>query len=365
MARNKKINIVEKLIFFYIVLFPFGHLLTLRLTLLGKSIPLNVSDLISFVFLILFFIKKLRYPTVFNYFRNFLMLTIFSQIFFIARNGITNSIIGNLYLLRLTCYTAMFIVIWNFCLENKKVIDRIFDYLIVVSFFIAIFGWFQYLIYPDLRNLIFLGWDDHLFRIAGTLIDPTFTAILLVFGVILSLIKYQKTKRSIYALLLVPILLALYFTYSRSGYLSLIAGVLTYLFIKKKIKISFILIPLFLLGIIFLPRPSSEGVHLERTFSIKAKVENYYETADIFLKNPIFGVGYNNLCWARNNYLNDLNINSHSCSGSDSGVLLLLATTGVVGFLIFVTFLYMLHSYLVSQQFLFIHSFQIVFSILG
>ncbi|MFH1656290.1 MAG: hypothetical protein ABH956_00775, partial [Candidatus Nealsonbacteria bacterium] len=204
MATNKKINIVEKLMFLYFVLFPFGHLLTLRLALLEKSIPLNVSDLISFVFLILFFIKKLRYPTVFNYFKNFLILAIFSQIFFIARNGIVNSIIGNLYLLRLISYTAMFIVIWNYVLENKKVIDRIFDSLIVVSFFIAIFGWFQYLIYPDLRSLIALGWDDHLFRIVGTLIDPTFTAILLVFGVILSLIKYQKTKKNIYALALVP-----------------------------------------------------------------------------------------------------------------------------------------------------------------
>ncbi|MFH1970888.1 MAG: O-antigen ligase family protein [Patescibacteria group bacterium] len=342
MAKYKKINIVEKLMFLYFVLFPFGHLLTLRLSILGKLIPLNVSDLISVVFLIIFFVKKVRYPTVYIYFKNFLILAVFSQIFFIARFGITNSIIGNLYLLRLISYTAMFIVIWNYVLENKKVIDRIFDYLIIVSFFIAIFGWLQYLIYPDLRSLIALGWDDHLFRIVGTFIDPTFTAILLVFGFLLSLIKYQKTKKNIYVLALVPILLALYFTYSRAGYLSLIAGVLTYLFIKKKIKISFIVIPIFLLGLILLPRPSSEGVHLERTFSIKAKVTNYYETSKIFLKNPIFGIGYNNLCWARSKYLDELDTDSHSCSGSDSGILLLLATTGVVGFLIFISFLYMI-----------------------
>ena len=342
MATNKKKDIVEKLMFLYLVLFPFGHLLTLRMILFGKSIPLNVSDFISLIFLILFFIKKVRYPTVFIYFKNFLILAVFSQLFFIARFGIANSIVGNLYLLRLMSYTGMFIVIWNYCLENKKAVDRIFDYLIVVSFFIAVFGWLQYLIYPDLRSLIALGWDDHLFRIVGTLIDPTFTAILLVFGVILSLIKYQKSKKNIYALVLVPILLALYFTYSRAGYLSLIAGVITYLFIKKRIKISFIVIPIFLLGLIFLPRPSSEGVHLERTFSIKAKVTNYYETSTIFLRNPIFGVGYNNLCWARSNYLNETNTESHSCSGSDSGMLLILATTGIVGFFIFMSFLYML-----------------------
>lgn len=342
MASKQKTNFIEKLIIFYIVLFPFGHLLTLRLNLLGKSIPLNVSDLISFVFLIIFFLKKLKYPTVFVYLKNFLLVALFSNIFFIATHGIGNSIIGSLYFLRLISYAAMFIVIWNYVSNNKIIINRVFDYLIVVSFFIAIFGWLQYLIYPDLRSLIVFGWDDHLFRIVGTFIDPTFTAILLVFGVLLSLIKYQQTKKGIYALALVPILLALYFTYSRAGYLSLIAGVLTYLSIKKKIKISFILIPMFLLGIIFLPRPSSEGVHLERTYSIKAKLVNYYETSNIFLKNPIFGVGYNNLCWARNHYLGDTNIDSHSCSGSDSGILLLLSTTGIVGFIIFVSFLYIL-----------------------
>ena len=342
MATNKKIDIVGKLIIIYIILFPFGHLLTLRLNLLGKSIPLNVSDVISFLFLILFFIRKLKYPTVFVYLRNFLLVALFSNIFFIATNGISNSIVGSLYFMRIISYAAMFIVVWNYISNNKFILNRIFDYLIVVSFFIAIFGWIQYLLYPDLRNLIVFGWDDHLFRIVGTFIDPTFTAILLVFGVLLSLIKYQQTKKIIYALALVPILLALYFTYSRAGYLSLIAGVLIYLSIKKKIKISFVLIPLFLLGLIFLPRPSSEGVHLERTYSITARLNNYRETASIFLKNPVFGVGYNNLCWARNHYLGDSDINSHSCSGSDSGILLLLATTGVVGFIIFSSFLYML-----------------------
>lgn len=342
MAINKKVDIVGKLIIIYIILFPFGHLLTLRLNLLGKSIPLNVSDAISFLFLILFFVRKLRYPTVFVYLRNFLFVALFSNIFFIATNGISNSIVGSLYFMRIISYAAMFIVVWNSISNNKFILNRIFDYLIVVTFFIAIFGWLQYLLYPDLRNLIVFGWDDHLFRIVGTFIDPTFTAILLVFGVLLSLIKYQQTKKIFYALALVPILLALYFTYSRAGYLSLIAGVLTYLSIKKKIKISFVLIPLFLLGIIFLPRPSSEGVHLERTYSISARLTNYRETTEIFLKNPVFGVGYNNLCWARNHYLGDSDINSHSCSGSDSGILLLLATTGVVGFVIFVSFIYIL-----------------------
>lgn len=342
MATKKKLNIVEILIFLYLVLFPFGHLLTIRINVFDKNIPINASDFISFFFLIsYFFQKKTRFPFFIHYLRNFFLLLMFSQLLFICSNGLKNSVIGLLYLLRLVSYSAMFLAIWNYCLQRKNFIKKIIDYLIVVSLFEAVFGWIQYVLYPDIRTFTIWGWDDHLFRIVGTLIDPTFTAILLVFGVILSLIQYQKTKNKKFIVFLIPILLALYFTYSRSGYISLIVGVLTYLSIQKKIKIAFIVIPLFLLGIIFLPRPSSEGAHLERTFSINAKIVNYFETVKIFAKNPIFGIGYNNLCFARQYYFNETNMDSHSCSGTDSGILLILATSGIVGFIIFSSFIYM------------------------
>jgi O-antigen ligase len=346
MGIKKRINITEILIYLYIIAFPFGHLLTLHFSILEKIIPLNISDIFSFIFLIIFLTREKRLHLLFIYFRNFIILCVFSQILFISKNGLSTSMVGLLYLLRLISYAGMFLVIWNYCLNKVKFVDKLFDFLIVSVFFFALFGWVQYFLYPDLRNLIFLGWDDHLFRMAGTLIDPTFTAIILVFGVLLSLIKYQKTKKIIYALFLVPILLALYFTYSRTGYLSLIFGLLTFLSINRKIRFSLILVPLFLIGIFLLPRFKSAGTELERTFSIKAKAVNYIETAKIFVKNPVFGVGYNNLCWARNYYLNDIYLDSHACSGSDSSILLLLSTTGIVGFVIFVSFLYMLMKYI-------------------
>lgn len=339
---KRKINSIEKLVVLYFIAFPFGHFFTFRANILGREIPFNFSDLISFCFLIYFLIKKIKQPFVFNYLKNFLLLALFSQTLFILIHGVRSSFIGNLYLLRIFSYSAMFAVIWNFLNKNKKLKSKIIDYFIAVFFFIAVFSWLQYLFYPDMRAFTVWGWDDHLYRIVGTFIDPTFTAIFLVFGVILSLAKFQKTKKNIYVLALLLILTALFFTYSRAGYISLIAGILTFLAIKKRIKVSFIIIPLFILSIFFLPRPSSEGVHLERTYSVNARIQNYFETARIFLNNPIFGIGYNNICWARQEYLYDYNYNSHSCSGSDSGILLLLATTGIVGFFIFSSFIYML-----------------------
>jgi len=91
--------------------------------------------------------------------------------------------------------------------------------------------------------------------------------------------------------------------------------------------------------IFLLPRPASSGVELERTFSILARFKNYQETLAVWEKSPLFGVGYNNLCLAKIKYLNHGDYLSHSCSGSDSSLLGLLATGGVLGLISFTSLL--------------------------
>lgn len=130
-------------------------------------------------------------------------------------------------------------------------------------------------------------------------------------------------------------MLAIILTFSRAGYITLLfALIYTYKRYYKKI----ILVALVILSIILIvPKPRSSGVELLRTFSIVSRINNYSETVGIFSSNPLFGVGFNNICEYRLKYLNTNNIVSHSCSGSDSSLLLLLATSGVVGLM---TFLY-------------------------
>lgn len=53
-------------------------------------------------------------------------------------------------------------------------------------------------------------------------------------------------------------------------------------------------------------------------------------------RSPVFGVGVNNVCALRKLvFLNNL-LGSHSCGGYDNSFVFILATTGVVGFLIFI-----------------------------
>ena len=130
-------------------------------------------------------------------------------------------------------------------------------------------------------------------------------------------------------------LISVAFTYTRAAYIALIGGSVAILIALRKVKLSLLIVAALIAVAVFLPRGASEGVKLERLYSVYARLTNYRQTAIIFSKSPLFGVGYNNLCLAKRSYLGFIDPNSHSCSGSDSGLLLILATTGVGGFLVF------------------------------
>lgn len=335
MVKSKQNIIIESLLFLLMVIFPFGQLLSFRFHLLGMEIPLHPIDLISFLFLVSIVIFKQEKPKIFKYLNDFFLIALASQIIFIVLNGFNPALKGILYLLRLVSYTSIFIAVWNLVRNNKSVKRRIFTYLLGISIFIALFGWYQYFRYPDLTALKFLGWDDHLYRLVGSFLDPTFTSILLVFGILGTFEWYQVTKKKKFILVLAFLISSLLFTYSRAGYLALFAGLFTLLAIRKRLRVSLLFVPLVIAGIILLPKPTSEGTNLERTASINARLVNYIDTAKIITKSPLIGVGYNNLCWAKVNYLGQTDVDSHACSGSDSSLLLVLATTGILGFILF------------------------------
>jgi O-antigen ligase len=323
-AKRKIINL---LLFIYLVLFPFGQLARWELVAGNYSIPIHLADVVAGIFLLVFLIFRPSKPPLFRHIKNFLYLCLFSWLTAWEIFGSPLVAVGGLYLLRLWAYAAFFVLVWNISRQEEER-KRLFNLLLGISCAVAIFGWFQYVFYPDVRALLEWGWDEHLYRLVGTFLDPTFTSIILVFGFILALAK-KKTGLALFFLLTVA------FTYARAGYLALLAGSLAILAARHKVN-SFLFVALALLTIlIILPRPAGEGVKLARTNSILARFENYGQTIGIFAKSPLLGVGYNNFCLARNVYLGDTETASHACSGSDASLLLILATTGVLGLLVF------------------------------
>ncbi len=243
-------------------------------------------------------------------------------------------------------------------------------------FLLALFGWVQYLIFPDLTRMKYFGWDDHFFRLTGTLLDPNFMGILLVLGIGLEFSNFQfsifKSFKKIFYLI------TLAFTYSRASYLSwlvlLFGWGINKIFAKpikggilKLARIFFrsltaysVYFWLAVSAIIFvlMPRPTGEGGDLTRTASISGRLESYQQVWGVIKKNPLFGVGFNNMRLYKSRHpehregstqsltnqgilqsrfrpQNDV-IFDHAAAGADNSFLFVWATTGTFGLITFV-----------------------------
>lgn len=334
MAASKKKRLEKIIILAYLVVFPFGQLLKQKISIFGLPVSILAVDLIAATSLI-FLIKKKNRHGIEKYITAFLLSAAFSYVISIFIFKDLKVIFGAFYFFRILTYFSFFLLSRKLS-RGKITKDYIIKSLVSISAIVAVFGWIQYLFLPDLRHLYYLGWDDHLFRLVGSFLDPGFTGIILVLGLLLSLNIYLNSKKSSFLILTLFLLLTVAFTYSRASYVSLIVGFAAILLMKKAFrKTVLFLCAIFILMISFLPRPQSSGVELERTYSIYSRITDYSKTVQVWKKSPLFGVGFNNLCLAKQKYLKNDNFESHSCSGSDSSLLLVLATTGVVGFVLF------------------------------
>ncbi len=307
-----------KLLLIIFAIFPFGQIDKLIFSLLGVNIPLHLIDVFVFLFVIL------NRPVLPRKVKSFFVVLLFSwALSFLA---IQNYAIypGVFYLLRFFVYMSFGFSCYRF---DRKKID-LSKTLFLLGFVIAIAGLLQYFLIPDIRELKILGWDDHYFRLVSTFLDPAFTGILLVLSIFIFLASKLSRKKSNY-IFLGLVLLALLLTYSRASFIALVVGGFVY-FSFKKSKLFLVLGILFIFLIPLLPHKSSEGANLLRTKSIQLKIVNYKESFQIISRNPVFGVGFNNICFYR-----EKDLNSHSCSGLDNSFLFMLATTGVLGTIAF------------------------------
>lgn len=304
----------------FLSIFPLGQIIRI-----GVLHPIDFIAGLGAVYAIH---KNFSKPKIFSYFTNFLWLASCSFVILMFYFWDIRIFYGLLYLIRLCAYFYFFIFILNFA-KKKNHRSLLLNSLLSISIVSSIFGWIQLFTFADLKPFFTYGWDEHLFRIVGTFLDPTFLGLIIVFGII---IAYFKKKW----LILIFLLVTLIFTYSRASYLAMF-GAFFYASLIKKISPKFLLlIPVFLTLVYLIPTTKNTSINLFRSFSAIARVENYKVTLEIFKKSPVFGIGYNNLCFAKNKYIAIESYKSHACSGSDSSLLLVLATTGLVGLMVFI-----------------------------
>ena len=303
-----------------IIVFFFGQLL--RIDLKGFSFPLiDVFIVIIFCLNIFQKIKNKDLKVKNKYLLYFIIFAWFAFIFNFFRYNF-DVIKPILYLFRLTFLLSFFIF-------PPKIDEKIKKFFYLIIFSNVIFGLIQYFFWPNFTYFNSLNWDPHLYRLVSTFFDPTFTALIYLFLII---VVFLNKKISFRKTILIITYLAMALTYSRSSYISFFVAFSFIAYQKKNFKI-FIFSSLLIFSTIFLlPRFEGEGTKLERTSSISAKIENYKEGFNLFLKSPIVGHGYNNLFYIRQ--IN--NPNSHANSGFDGSLMTILTTTGVIGLILFI-----------------------------
>ncbi len=237
-----------------------------------------------------------------------------------------------LYLIRWVMYAGVYVVVVQ--LKAAAKILSIGLYIWGIAF--ALLGFIQYTLYPDLRNLVYLGWDPHHYRLVSTLFDPNFAGIMLTLTFLFGLtLVYSAKRKTMYMIGELIVLAAIYLTYSRSSYLALFAGVVVEMVMRKQWKVIAIVM-LFVSALVIVPMPGSDTQRLFRVDTSIARIGNWIETIDIIRKRPVFGYGFNTLRYVWNKPPVPEGVVSRATSGVDSSLLFVAATTGIVGLISYI-----------------------------
>jgi hypothetical protein len=121
--------------------------------------------------LLLFYFLKLKFTPLKKLFDSqqwifwgfiYLLISFFVKFF---DYSLFENIVSFLYLLRLFFYFLFFTYLY-FYYQKKEKKDLVLGFLIF-SFLTIIFSFVQFFLYPNLRNLAYLGWDVHQNRVFG------------------------------------------------------------------------------------------------------------------------------------------------------------------------------------------------------
>lgn len=249
-----------------------------------------------------------------------------------------------LYLARWVSYAGLYFVVKGFDVKFK---NSIVKSMLIGGGVVVFAGYLQYFFYSNLRNLYYLGWDEHMHRLFSSFLDPNFAgAFLVLYSLFLLGLMFKKIERDsknkliMLGSVLILTTVAAFLTYSRSALLMLFFSLLAFLIIKKMKKWILLVILLFLMFfVVGYQNFYIENLNLLRIASSEARIESAQNAIAIIAKNPILGVGFNAYRYAQIRYGFRGGAGaevSHADAGTDNSFLFVLATTGIVGFIAYI-----------------------------
>ncbi len=244
---------------------------------------------------------------------------------------------GGLYFLRWLEYAALLWIAFD-VLRTRQRARRYLSLLVWTGVATAILGFIQLRLFPDFSFMVPQGWDPHVGRLLSTWFDPNFLGgyLALLSSVTLSVALFRGWwgGRWWWAATFIMVV-ATILTFSRSGYVGLAVGLGLVTMFKSR-TLLFLGVFAFVATVLFAPRVQERVVGI-RTIDETARLRlvSYRNAFTVIHDHPVIGVGYNLYKYVQVQYgfLNDTK--EHSASGSDSSLLTMWVTTGIVGLLAF------------------------------
>jgi len=335
-----KMRILKIFIILLLILFPFGEIFRFDA---GNNISIKPLDIISIGLLLwttFLYVKNKKFrKSLKGYYFFFPIVGVISLLinsYWLSPHNLFTSF---LYCLRWVSYMSVFFAIIQLDESFKK---RITKFLIADGLLILFIGYVQFFLYPNLRNLYYLGWDEHLYRMFSSFLDPnfvgTFFVLYLVFIAGLLFFKTKTlTKKMVifYTAVIIVTLIAAFLTYSRSALVMLlVSGITFFLLLQKRKFILYLIGAMVIFIIVISPYFYIENINLLRINSSLSRFQSAQHALDVIQSDPVIGVGFDSYRYAqiRLHLINpDSKFPSHSASGDDTSLLFVFATTGIIG----------------------------------
>lgn len=223
----------------------------------------------------------------------------------------------------------------------------LFRGFLVAGILLVLLGFAQLVFVPDFAFMAKFGWDPHSGRLLSTFFDPNFFGMFLVmlFSFFLAKLFYAETLANGLWLSAGLALtgLATLATLSRSTYLALVIATLGVLLIRSWKLVVITLIGLAIVGF-SIPKVRERIIGATQIdATAQDRIQSWKETFTIIQDNPVTGVGYNAFGPAQLRYGFKKDLQGHSSRGSDSSLLLVLATTGFIGLALYLVALLSLY----------------------
>ncbi len=338
-------KLVKLLFYLLLITLPLGQLG--RLPLAGDQVSLYLPDLLIPLIVVVWLgyalgiRKKLELPPLNNFIFLFSFVALISLINGKRFIGMGELVISSMYLIRWALYAGIYFVVWDFVREEGGARRKgILNLLIVSGVILALAGFVQLVVLPDFTTLDpSLGWDPHQNRLASTFMDPNFTGAYLVLTLVLifSEVLHEGLKglRGIKRGMEIAIVFgALILTFSRSAWLMFAVSMGVMGVLKSK-KLLILALVAFLAAYALVPRVQTRiAGGVDPDDSARARIVSWKATLEIVKEHPLIGVGFNAFRYAqaREGFFDFSDpLGGRAGAGSDSSLLLVLATTGVVG----------------------------------